>query len=833
LGETTTFPSRVVRPDGSVAHVLITSAPRWEDDHVAGSITVVTDVTDQKEQQDALKESEERYRHLVELSPEPIVVHVGFEIAFANASAARLLGAEGPDRLVGRPLHDFVHDESEEAYQVRVAEINRGVEPEQRVAFRLTRLDGESRHVEVASSPVDFRGMPARQILLRDVTEQRQAEHALRDAHEALGRAHSQLAAIIDKSPLVAIQGYSADGRVLFWNRASETLYGFSAEQVVGHRLTGLILDADGGRAFEDLVADICQSKQSAPPREWTTVTASGEQRFVLSSIFPVQVGSNRHATQVVCMDVDITERRRAEEAMRESEAQLRTVVEYAPEAMVILDVDTGSFVEMNENAVRLLGRDREELLRCGPAEVSPTRQPGGRSSVEMSSEMVHAALAGETPVFEWTHLNVDGREIPTEVHLVRLPAAGRRLVRGSITDITERRRLEEQLLQSQKMEAIGRLAGGIAHDFNNLTTAMLGYGEMTLEGMAPDDPFRINVEQMEHAARRAADLTRQLLAFARKQVIEPKVISLNELVRNIEEMLRRLIGEDVELKTELADDLAAVRVDPGQFEQVLVNLAVNGRDAMPGGGHLTVATVNVEPGAWPSAEPPPSGPGRYVAVRVTDTGVGMSHEVLARIFEPFFSTKARTKGTGLGLSTCYGIVKQAGGDILVESDPGIGTTFWIYLPRSDQPAVSLTRPRRETVLAAGVETILLVEDEPMVMGMVEKILRRAGYNVLTAESGEEALEIAADHQGEIDLLLTDVVMPRMSGGNLARILRDRQPGLRVLYMSGYTEDQVGHHGRIEDGAAFLQKPFQARELAERVRTMLDATVEPLTRSES
>ncbi len=507
---------------------------------------------------------------------------------------------------------------------------------------------------------------------------------------------------------------------------------------------------------------------------------------------------------------------------MRESEAQLRTLVEYAPEAIVVLDVDAGRFMHVNENAVRLFGYSRSELGRMGPGDVSPPNQPDGTNSEQHIREQIRLAIAGETPVFEWTHRNAAGEDIPCEIHLVRMPATGRVLIRGSVTDITERKRLEEQLMQSQKMEAIGRLAGGIAHDFNNLTTAILGYGELTVEGMDDDDPLRPNLEQIQKAAGRAADLTRQLLAFARKQVTQPKVILLNELVTNLEEMLRRFTGEDVEFVSNLAPDIHPVRIDPGQFEQVLLNLVVNGRDAMPDGGRLTIETSNVLVDSDFAAQHPPMIPGAYVLLRVSDTGVGMDDKVIKHIFEPFFTTKSRVKGTGLGLATCYGIVKQAAGYIWANSKPNSGASFSIYLPRDGETPIPAAAVAQTESPSTGAENVLLVEDELMVMEMVEKILHVHGYRVITASGGEEALAVARDMNGEIDLLLTDVVMPKMSGGELARTLVAQHPDLKVLFMSGYTEDAAVHQGRLEHGADFLQKPFSPRDLAKKVRKVLD-----------
>jgi CheY-like chemotaxis protein len=371
-------------------------------------------------------------------------------------------------------------------------------------------------------------------------------------------------------------------------------------------------------------------------------------------------------------------------------------------------------------------------------------------------------------------------------------------------------------------MEAVGRLAGGVAHDFNNLLTAILGNTELLLDSLGPTHPAREDGEEVIRAAHRAADLTRQLLTFSRQQVIAPRVLDINGVVANLDKMLRRLIGEDIELKTALAPDAGAVRADPGQLEQVILNLVVNGRDAMPRGGKLTIETANValaEADAWELSAPP----GSYVMVAVSDTGVGIDPAIRAHLFEPFFTTKGPGKGTGLGLATVYGVVKQSGGFIWVYSEPDQGATFKIYLPRVEEaPDAPAPAPAaRET--RHGTETVLLVEDDAMVRSFARRALEARGYAVLPASGGPDALSLVEGHAGPIHLLVTDVVLPSMSGRELARRLDAARPGLRVLYTSGYTDEAIVHHGVLEPGIAFLQKPFTGDALADKVREVLDA----------
>ena len=398
---------------------------------------------------------------------------------------------------------------------------------------------------------------------------------------------------------------------------------------------------------------------------------------------------------------------------------------------------------------------------------------------------------------------------------LQRLPPA----VARALADVSVRRerlQLQRDLAQAQKLEAIGRLAGGVAHDFNNVLTAILGSSELLLLDTPRGATNREEIEIIRDAATRAQDLIRQLLAFSARQVLEPAVIDLNALVKNLGRMLRRLIGEDLTLATELAPDLGAVRVDPGQVEQVLVNLAVNARDAMPDGGRLTVRTANVD-----AAESGELASGRYVLVEVSDTGTGMDAATLARAFEPFFTTKERGKGTGLGLASAYGIVRQSGGQITVSSTPGAGTTFRIHLPRVDAPVDAVRAVPPVTAPPAGTETVLVAEDEQIVRTLIRKVLEQAGYTVLLAGGGAEALRLAEHHAGPIHLLVTDVVMPEMSGRELARLLVERWPATKVLYMSGYADDAVERHGVLDPGTAFMQKPFTPSALARRVRDVL------------
>ena len=388
--------------------------------------------------------------------------------------------------------------------------------------------------------------------------------------------------------------------------------------------------------------------------------------------------------------------------------------------------------------------------------------------------------------------------------------------------DVTESRATEEQLRQSQKMEAVGRLAGGIAHDFNNLLTAIIGYAELARSRLKVEDPSRAELAEIEKAGRRAAGLTRQLLAFSRKQVLQPRVVNLNQIVGDMDQMLQRLIGEDIELVTLPRENLGSVMADTGQIEQVVLNLAINARDAMPRGGKLTIETAEAELDENYSAFHFDVPPGHYVSLIVSDNGIGMDAKTLSYAFEPFFTTKEIGKGTGLGLSTVYGIVKQSGGHVTVYSEPGVGTTFKIYLPRVEALPDVTASSTRHPVQAGGTETVLVVEDEEPVRRLVCRSLEAQGYKTLSAAGPNEALAVCEEHAGEIHLMLTDVVMPRLGGKGLAKQATAVRPGMKVLFMSGYTDDAIVHHGVLDAGTPFLQKPFTPSALSRKVREVLD-----------
>jgi PAS domain S-box-containing protein len=499
-----------------------------------------------------------------------------------------------------------------------------------------------------------------------------------------------------------------------------------------------------------------------------------------------------------------------------------RALFEQSADAILIIDGDT--FVDCNQATVDMLRyASKEELLRTHPSQLSPPTQPDGRDSFTKANEMIAIAFEQGSHRFEWDHKRADGEVFPVEVLLTAIPWGDRSILHVVWRDITERKQLEQQLRQTQKLEAIGKLAGGIAHDFNNLLVAILGNAELLADQVRERPELLELVDEVRSAADRAADLTRQLLTFSRSQVVRPRPIDLRATLERLEKLLARLIGEDVELVTVHEREGLNVRADPGQIEQVVVNLITNARDAMPQGGTVTLATREVEFDAGVGHGPHALPPGRYAEMTVADTGTGMPADHTKKAFDPFFTTKAVGQGTGLGLSTVYGIVKQAGGDIRIESEPGRGTTVRMLLPRTDDPAEAPDpAPAGQPRIRGRGETVLVVEDEPAVTAFVVRLLLESGYQVLCAANGREALEQYARHRDEIDLVFTDTVMPEMGGAELVARLREEERPPKVLVTSGYVDSARTRATRLVSRAELLDKPYTPDELLRRVRQALD-----------
>jgi two-component system cell cycle sensor histidine kinase/response regulator CckA len=506
----------------------------------------------------------------------------------------------------------------------------------------------------------------------------------------------------------------------------------------------------------------------------------------------------------------------KAEWVAHQSESKYRHLMEQTYDSKVLLDLN-GIILEVNRRTEELVGRPATEIVGRSYEEFVPDEER------DTTRRLFQQLLAeGRISQINGRILGPGGRRVTVDYFASIIEVDGERLILSVVRDATDRERLEAQLLQAQKMEAVGRLAGGVAHDFNNLLTVINGYSEMLLGQLPAGDSRRNVVSEILAAGQRAASLTRQLLAFSRKHFAQPVILDLNSVVSGVAKMLRRLISEDVELICTLGPNLNRIKADASQIEQVLVNLAVNARDAMPKGGKLYIKTCNIELAKGDPRLPPQSSPGPYVCLIVADTGCGMTEEVKAHLFEPFFTTKEPDRGTGLGLATVYGIIRQAGGFIRVQSEPGQGATFEIYVPRAQEAAVAVNSQPVEEELRGGTETLLLVEDEDSVRTLARLALEARGYTVLTARHGTEALEICQRHAGPIHLAITDVVMPQMGGWELVERLRARWPELRVLYLSGYADHLLGRTNVLTENDSFLHKPFSVTSLAGKVREVLD-----------
>jgi PAS domain S-box-containing protein len=660
--------------------------------------------------------------------------------------------------------------------------------------------------------------------------ERQEAENrrARKQAEEALLAREQRFRSLIENSS-DAIALFRPDGAILYASPSTPQVLGFTPEELLLFNAFDMIHPDDrrfvAGRVSAALAAPRVGVSGQARARH-----KDGSWRWMEGTF--TNLLKEPSVGAIVNNYRDITERKRVEEelvrlgAEIESQRQrVNNIVANVPgvvwEAWGQPDAAMQQIDFVSDYVETMLGYSVEEWLRT-PGFWLSIIHPEDR---EWSARAVAASLArGGQATMEFRWIAKDGRALWVESHYAVISDDEGRPVglRGVTIDISDRKTLEEQLRQSQKMEAIGQLAGGIAHDFNNLLTVITGYSELSIKRLQSDDPLRRSLEEIKKAGDRAASLTRQLLAFSRKQVLQLKFLDLNEVVSDMEKMLRRLIGENIELRTALDQQLGSIKADPGQIEQVIMNLAVNARDAMPGGGKLTIETQNVYVDEQYARKHLAVSPGPYVMVAVSDTGAGMDDQTQKHIFEPFFTTKEVGRGTGLGLSTVYGIVRQSAGNIWVYSEVGRGTTFKIYLPRAEEEAQGYKRSVATEEALRGTETILLAEDEETLRKLAREVLEMYGYQVMESANGGAALLFCERHKGPIHLLLTDVIMPEMSGRELAIRLAGLRPEMKTLYMSGYTDTAIVHQGVLNEGENFIQKPFSPEALAQKVREVLD-----------
>jgi PAS domain S-box-containing protein len=685
-------------------------------------------------------------------------------------------------------------------------------------------IEGKFRPVYMTVTPVFFSDGKVEQVIvmlqdLSNLTVLRQSEDALRSSEERYRSIFEQAGAGMITT--------RADGSMLQVTPNVCTLLGYTEDELLRKTMNEIVHP-------EDVSEVIAQSNEVAVGRspvhemEYRLVRRDNTATWCRATTV-WQLDKHKRPRYGVTMVQDISARKRAQEALARSQKRFEVLVHSIDGIVWESDALASRFTFVSRQAERILGFPVDRWLaghRFWRNQIHPD-----------DLEYVLGALADvaesrSNRELEYRMMTADGRTIHIRDNVTCVEENQKiARLRGLMIDVTERKKAEEalriseeQLRQSQKMEAIGRLAGGIAHDFNNLLTAITGYGELLLRGLGEDNPLRREATEISKAAKRAADLTGQLLAFSRQQVLQPKVIDLNEVVRDLESMLRRLIGEHIHFETRLGGDVGAVKADPGQLHQVLLNLVVNARDAMSEGGTLAIETSDVDLDEEQAATLPGLRAGSFVMLAVADTGTGMDEETKARLFEPFFTTKEQGRGTGLGLSTVYGIIRQSDGHISVESRPGIGTTFRILLPRIERDQLEVPCAERVEVPEAspGTERILLVEDDEAVRDLAREVLEMNGYDVVEASNGMQALELFEADPSTIDLVVTDLVMPEMGGRDLAQKLGEQTPGLPILYLSGYTDSAVLQQGMLDPGSTFLQKPFTPAELAHKVREALD-----------
>jgi two-component system cell cycle sensor histidine kinase/response regulator CckA len=810
------------RPDGTVTWISVDSEP------VPGSgeslsetvVTTFCDVTRQRRSELMLKHREMMYRNLVENQGEGIgIMDLEERFVFANPTGEAIFGV--PQRtLAGRSLLDFISEESAALIRLQTQARVNGERSEYELEI-VRESDGAVRTLLISATPqTDESGKVLASFgVFRDITDRKRVENALQESEERLRLA-------TEANRLGTFDIYPQIGKRV-WSPLTKQLFGFAMDAEVSFEdFINAVHPEDRERVRREVLGLLSPGQGDKSFSEFRTANrADGRPRWMASwgrTFFDEQ----GRPLRLIGITQDITERKLAEQALRESEARLRLTFDQAPVGAAMVGLDH-RFMRINDAFCRFLGYEARELIGRPGEEVT---DPEDRSAdTGIASDLESGTL--DLYQADRRYIRKDGTVVwgHATVRLLRDHDGRALYFMCMVEDITERKRAEEeseklqiQLLHAQKMESIGRLAGGVAHDFNNLLTVINGYSSLALRRLGTHDPLAEIIREIYNAGEAAAILVQQLLAFGRKQLLRKEPVDVNAMISGMEKTLLPLLGEPVEIRTALHPSLSQVVADPHQLKQVIINLAVNARDAMPGGGILTIETNEVTCGPYCRRCISPIGAGRYVCITVRDNGVGMDEQTRQHLFEPFFSTKAAGHGTGLGLAMVHGIVFQSGGHIDVESHPGKGTSFYIQLPAVENTGSATAAPEtaaRPETRAQGNETILLVEDQPEVRRLTASLLQECGYGVVEAGSAEEALS-KIDLQ-RVDLILTDVMLPKMSGYELATQVRSRQPGAKVLFMSGYSDEMLkGQAGGIA-GSMLIQKPFTPAEMAEKLRQLL------------
>jgi PAS domain S-box-containing protein len=768
------------------------------------------------ESEEALRAASRYARNLIETSLDPLVtISAEGKITDVNAATEKITGMTR-DQLVGSDFADYF------------------TEPEMaRAGYQKVFADGTVtdyplaiRHVSGTTTPVLYNASVYRNdrgdvlgifAAARDITELKRSEQAL------MAHSHDLMRYIIEHNRS-AVAVHDRDLRYVYVSKRYLDEYKVKESDIIG-------------KHHYEVFPDLPQKWRDVHQRALAGIVSSAENDSYVREDGTVDwtrwecrpwYEADGTIGGIILYTEIITERKRAEDALRESERRYRTLFDQATDGILIMDPE-GRIVDVNKSFADMHGYTADEIRKRG------VRGLDTPETETLFHERTKRIFGGETLHYEVEHYHKDGHRFPLEVVANRIELDEKQYALCFHRDLSERkeaetnaRKLQAQLLQAQKMDSVGRLAGGVAHDFNNMLGVILGHTEMVLEQLEPGQPFYADLKEIRQAAERSADLTRQLLAFARKQTVAPKPLDLNETVGGMLKMLRRLIGEDIDLAWLPADGLWSVKVDPSQIDQILANLCVNARDAIESVGKVTIETENIAIDSEYCNNNAGFVPGEYVTLAVNDNGCGMDKETLTQVFDPFFTTKKTGKGTGLGLATVYGVVKQNNGFINVYSEPGHGTTFRIYLPRYLGKNERTQPEGSPGMVNGGCETVLLVEDESAILKMTQTLLERLGYSVLIASSPGEAIRLAHRHEGEIHLLMTDVVMPDMNGRDLARNLIQFSPRLKCLFMSGYTANVIAHHGVLDEGVHFIQKPFSKASLAAKLREVLESREPPV-----
>jgi two-component system cell cycle sensor histidine kinase/response regulator CckA len=806
----TTYEHELLAKDGRRITVEVSSTLIVSNGETVGTQAVCRDVSDRKAAELQLRNNEALFRTAFEdAASGMLLVSTDGAIHRANTKAGELLGYSS-DELCELNAFTLTHPDDLQRSKDFRKSVVAGELSSFNIEKRYLRQDGSHVWMEVAAAPVrDSSGAVVNFVTqLQDVTARREVEQALRSSEE-------RFRTLFESSPN-GMDIVDRDGRIVLTNAALEELLGYDKRELSELTFADLT-HPDDIAEDERLGAEMLAGRRTFYEREKRYVRKDGSEVWVHLTVFALPDPAGGTQLSIGTRE-DITERKRNEAALARSEARARAMLDTALDAIVTID-GAGVILEFNRAAEEMFGRAYADVIGQPMNELLIPRN----HQEAQYERYVRTGDATQLGRREITALRADGTEFPVEIALAQSEFDDGRIFTGFLRDLSEQKALQAQLIQSQKVEAVGQLAGGIAHDFNNLLTAISSYADLAEGALRAGSDPRLgeSVGGIRSAADQAARLTQQLLAFSRQQVLKPEILCANDVVDEHVPMLRRVLGEEIDVRLSLAPELGAAEIDPGLLSQVLMNLAVNARDAMTDGGVLTITTENVElRGALTIGEP---GNGPHVMLSVSDTGVGIDDATLARIFEPFFTTKEPGKGTGLGLATVIGIVEQSGGRMAVASESGHGTSFSVYLPRVEE-AVSSRAPSPATRVErpVGDQRILLVEDNEIVRGPVTLLLQALGYDVVSAAGPTEALELAADGAA-IDLLLTDVVMPGMNGRQLAERLREQRPELKVLFMSGYTDDAVIARGVIDHQMKFLQKPFGADQLAQAVAELFVA----------